>query len=107
MLAEMQRHLERNNWSTKARDDMASHAFRIRGQAVTLGYNILAQASLSLGNYCEAYLAQDEHRAVIVAKHLEVMSSLLEDDQAQGGETGKLLLQHLQLLVDKYHPESA
>lgn len=77
----------------------------LRGMAESLGFKLLAHTLASLKNYSEDHLPEDPHAAVIIAKHVNLLELIMEEQIAgDGGDLGRELLDALAMLVNHFHP---
>lgn len=80
------------------------HAFSMKGQSETLGFELMAHASKSLYDFCaKHYRANDAEQLIVVRKHLDTIHLIVKEKmQGDGGAIGHELVRSLHLLIQKY-----
>lgn len=84
------------------RIEYAAHS--LKGQAETLGFELLAHASNSLYVFCDKHFkASQEKQFVVIQKHLDTLELIIRDEmKGDGGEVGAELIASLHKLSAKY-----
>jgi hypothetical protein len=101
-LAEMNRVFLSGGWSAKIKETLISHSFSLKGEGISLGYQLLARTADSLCQYCEKTRVISEENRVVIAKHLETIQVVLDNEiHGEGGEIGKALFDYLLRLIAK------
>lgn len=79
-------------------------AHSLKGQAETLGFELLAHVSKSLYEFCRgAFRPGEAEQTIVLRKHLDTLQLIIRDRmQGDGGDIGKALIQSLQQLNAKY-----
>lgn len=91
--------------SQKAKDTFISLSFTHKGQAESLGYEVLALTLDSLANYSKKYLPNDPNANIIVNKHMDILQTILRENITDGMNTTiHNLLESLPELIEHFHP---
>lgn len=79
-------------------------AFSLKGQAETLGFDLLSHACKSLYDFCSKHFKNgDEEQLIVIRKHLDTLKVIIKEEmRGDGGKTGSALIESLGLLTKKY-----
>ena len=102
-LTEMMRVFESGSWSSESKKVLVSGAFLMSNEGQILGYKLFADIAKSMCYYCEGEHQLAHPQRIVIAKHLEVLRAILEQNiSGAGGEVGKDVYDNLQLLIKKF-----
>ena len=77
--------------------------FAVKAQAGTFGFDLASEVSRSLFNYCETSFRFEDKQVIVLAKHVEALSTVVKQRiSGDGGEMGRKLLEGLNILVVKF-----
>lgn len=83
--------------------EIGQRAHRLKGQAETLGFGLVAKVGSSLSNYCQAQRSADETAVIVVRKHVDTLRVAFHQRlEGTGGEVGGELIQSLEKLIRKF-----
>ena len=84
-------------------EKIIENAEHLRDRGGTFGYDLVSTIAKSLVNYCLTIHAPSPHCSIVVAKHIEGLTTVIRGDvQGTGGMIGIELMKGLKQLVDKY-----
>lgn len=91
------------SWATPVKKSLMSNAFNIKNEAFSLGYTLISKTADSFCAYIDGIRYPTETQRMIMAKHLDIMrNAVIQNISGEGGEVGRELLHHLQLLIQKF-----
>lgn len=87
---------------TVLQNEIGMIAQLLKGQAETLGFDLVAEVGNSLANYCRTHQDSPQTATIIVRKHVDTLRVAFHQRlEGRGGAVGSELVESLEKLINK------